>query len=278
MDSTPSIEVGEYSQQLLQIPQSEYQQDPAHSFRYYDSIDAMEVISKLDSLPNLASLGSICQSTSGFGGRSTIITSTKVAPTQTKTIKGDSIERYAFKKTYWFDFRPENITGRTRDVAKLSAKPKILLRKTGDRILATLDESGVFPEQSLYFLFSKVSTLDYKYLLGILNSILATFYYQNRLITNRRSIAQLKKVDLDAIPIRTIDFDNPDDKAMHDKMVNLVERMLDLHKKFAAAKVPDEKTKIQRQIDTTDRQIDQLVYKLYNLTDEEIKIVEESTK
>jgi hypothetical protein len=234
----------------------------------------MEVISKLDSLPNLASLGSICQSTSGFGGRSTIITSTKVAPTQTKTIKGDSIERYAFKKTYWFDFRPENITGRTRDVAKLTAKPKILLRKTGDRILATLDESGVFPEQSLYFLFSKVSNLDYKYLLGILNSILATFYYQNRLITNRRSIAQLKKVDLDAIPIRTIDFDNPDDKVMHDKMVKLVERMLDSHKKLAAAKVPDEKTKIQRQIDTTDRQIDQLVYKLYNLTDEEIKIIE----
>jgi hypothetical protein len=52
--------------------------------------------------------------------------------------------------------------------------------------------------------------------------------------------------------------------------------MLDLHKKLAAAKVPDEKTKIQRQIDTTDRQIDKLVYNLYNLTDEEIKIIEQS--
>ena len=42
----------------------------------------------------------------------------------------------------------------------------------------------------------------------------------------------------------------------------------------SATKAPDEKTKIQRQIDTTDRQIDQLIYKLYKLTDEEIKIVE----
>ncbi|NIA12168.1 MAG: hypothetical protein GWP10_21225 [Nitrospiraceae bacterium] len=34
----------------------------------------------------------------------------------------------------------------------------------------------------------------------------------------------------------------------------------------------------QRQIDTTDKQIDQLVYELYGLTDEEIRIVEEATK
>jgi hypothetical protein len=80
------------------------------------------------------------------------------------------------------------------------------------------------------------------------------------------------------LPIRTIDFDNPSDKAMHDKMVNLVERMLDLHKKLAAAKVPDEKTKIQRQITATDSAIDKLVYELYDLTKEEITIVEESTK
>ena len=59
-------------------------------------------------------------------------------------------------------------------------------------------------------------------------------------------------------------------------MVKLVERMLDLHKKFAAAKIPADKTRIQRWIKTTDKQIDNLVYELYNLTAEEIKIVEES--
>ena len=51
-----------------------------------------------------------------------------------------------------------------------------------------------------------------------------------------------------------------------------------LHKKLNAAKIPDEKTKIQRQITATDSQIDKLVYKLYALTDEEIKIVEQTTK
>jgi hypothetical protein len=40
----------------------------------------------------------------------------------------------------------------------------------------------------------------------------------------------------------------------------------------------DEKTIIQRQIDATDKQINQLVYQLYGLTEEEIRIVEEGRK
>ena len=54
----------------------------------------------------------------------------------------------------------------------------------------------------------------------------------------------------------------------------LVGRMLELNQKLAAASVPAEKTMLQRQIDATDREIDQLVYQLYDLTPEEIKIVE----
>ena len=54
--------------------------------------------------------------------------------------------------------------------------------------------------------------------------------------------------------------------------------MLDLHKKLAAAKTPNEKTVLQRQITATDGQIDRLVYDLYGLTADEIKLIEESTK
>jgi len=77
-------------------------------------------------------------------------------------------------------------------------------------------------------------------------------------------------------PIRTIDFSNPTDTASHDTMVKLVGTMLELHKRLNAAQTPHEKNLIQRQIDSTDRQIDRLVYELYELTEEEIKIVEEA--
>ncbi len=55
------------------------------------------------------------------------------------------------------------------------------------------------------------------------------------------------------------------------------DQTLDLHNSLPAAQTAHQKTVIQRQIDTTDCQIDQLVYELYALTDDEIRIVEDAT-
>jgi hypothetical protein len=76
--------------------------------------------------------------------------------------------------------------------------------------------------------------------------------------------------------LRTIDFSNPSERARHDRMVQLVDTMLKLHKDLQAAKTNHEKSLIHRQFDATDRQIDQLVYELYGLTEKEIRIVEET--
>lgn len=61
------------------------------------------------------------------------------------------------------------------------------------------------------------------------------------------------------------------------KLPKLVDGMLALHKSLSGAKTAHEKEALQRQIDATDRQIDRLVYELYGLTDDEIRIVEEAT-
>jgi hypothetical protein len=57
-------------------------------------------------------------------------------------------------------------------------------------------------------------------------------------------------------------------------MVGLVDSMLTLHRQLAKARTSYEQTLLQRQIEATDEQIDKLVYELYGLTEEEIKIVE----
>ena len=54
--------------------------------------------------------------------------------------------------------------------------------------------------------------------------------------------------------------------------------MPSFHRVPASAKTPGERDGFQRQIDATDREIDQLVYELYGLTDDEIEIVEEATR
>jgi hypothetical protein len=62
--------------------------------------------------------------------------------------------------------------------------------------------------------------------------------------------------------------------ARHNKMDELVEGMLDLHKQLPEAKTPHEQESLQRQIAVADNQIDALVYELYGLTEEEIEAVE----
>jgi hypothetical protein len=97
------------------------------------------------------------------------------------------------------------------------------------------------------------------------------------------------------LPIRTINFSDPADKARHDRMVALVTQMLDLnlvvsdrqgrchHEKnspeFFAERLQDasldhDKELLTRQVEATDASIDKLVYELYGLTEEEITIVE----
>ena len=76
------------------------------------------------------------------------------------------------------------------------------------------------------------------------------------------------------LPIRQIDFTNATDKTRHDRMVELVERMVGLHKALPSARTDHDKTLLQRQIAATDKQIDRLVYELYGLSDDEIGIVE----
>jgi hypothetical protein len=83
---------------------------------------------------------------------------------------------------------------------------------------------------------------------------------------------------METIPIRTINPSDPADVARHDRMVALVQSMLDLHKQLASAAGEHERTLLQRRIEATDRHIDRLVYELYDLTEEEIGIVEAAAK
>ena len=80
------------------------------------------------------------------------------------------------------------------------------------------------------------------------------------------------------IPIRTINPNDPSDIARHDRMVALVRQMLDLNRKLQEARLEQERTMLSRQIEATDGAIDKLVYELYGLTEEEIRIVEGARK
>ncbi len=132
----------------------------------------------------------------------------------------------------------------------------------------TFDEAGTYANNAVW-----ITPNADKILLGILNSKLGWFMISNY-CTQIQNGYQLIFNYLGKIPIRTIDFSDPADAARHDRMVSLVDQMLSLHKQLHEARTPHEQTGLQRQIEATDGQIDALVYELYGLTEEEIRIVE----
>jgi len=66
------------------------------------------------------------------------------------------------------------------------------------------------------------------------------------------------------------------EEAQHDKLVSRVDNMLELQKKYHEVRMERDKELYERQIKIIDAQIDGLVYDLYGLTEEEVKVVEGS--
>jgi hypothetical protein len=172
------------------------------------------------------------------------------------------------------DFKKLSQSGVRLRTPQIFRQNKILTRQNAKRPIAVFDDNQYFVKNSLHCILLKDKNYDLKYILGLINSQVVNFYFQDQIGSTGEIFSQMKIAYVKKFPIRKINFDNLDDKAKHDKMVRLVERMLDLNKKLAAAKVPDEKTKLQRQISATDKNIDELVYELYGLTNKEIEIVE----
>lgn len=121
-------------------------------------------------------------------------------------------------------------------------------------------------------------TVNPLYILGLLNSKLLDWYLHRISTTFRGGWFSYEARFIRHLPIRHINFNNPAEKNMHDNLVALVDKMLELNKHLAPIRdTPcNERDELQRQIEHTDREIDNLVYDLYGLTDTERKIIEES--
>jgi type I restriction-modification system DNA methylase subunit len=157
--------------------------------------------------------------------------------------------------------------------------PRILVRQiiSGNplRIYCGYTEKELYNTQIAFnILLKEEKSISLKYILGILNSTLITFYHRTSFLDQSKNIFQKILIqDAKKIPIHIPNYKNPSEKNKYDKIINFVDEMLELHKKIKTIKNPNEKTRVQRQIEATDDRIDKLVYELYNLTPEEIKIV-----
>jgi len=228
-----------------------------------------------------------CAKGKGRGGKDRLVTTNPRESFAKPYLEGREIRRYSIAPSGRFiKYIPEEMYS-PRD-PKLFETKKIVSQTMLSRmeLVATLDTDRFYVEQSLLCVIphgiltppSRITPPPLEFALGILNSKLASFYYKTTIIDYSLGggLVHATPGAQGKIPIPKINMKNKAQIAKHDKMVKLVDRMLDLHKRLSKVKVPAEKTRIQRQISTTDKQIDKLTYDLYNLTAEEIKIVEDT--
>nr|QNO47127.1 hypothetical protein ANPEMHCN_00006 [Methanosarcinales archaeon ANME-2c ERB4] len=155
------------------------------------------------------------------------------------------------------------------------ASVKILVPDIADRASFALDEEAQYAFVSGYGITLKDNVSETpKYILGLLNSKVLDFYLKQVSTTLRGGFFRYFTQFIEQLPIRTIDFSNPEEKVQHDKLVSLVDNMLELQKKYHGARMEQDMELYERQIKIVDAQIDGLVYDLYGLTEAEIKVVE----
>jgi type I restriction-modification system DNA methylase subunit/predicted type IV restriction endonuclease len=188
----------------------------------------------------------------------------------------------SLSKRLWFGKNAKQLSGKWFGMMYLDAfwtfaKPHLLTPSLSNKSNFTLGDGSLFSTGTagVTSVIPK-DTFDTHYLLGVLNSSLISLYALSHSPVFQGGYHKFSAPYLKKIPIHVIDFSNKQEKDRHAKMVDLVETMLDLHKKVETIKTPHEKTVHKRLIDATDRQIDRLVYELYGLTEEEIALVEQS--
>ena len=134
---------------------------------------------------------------------------------------------------------------------------------TRERLICALDETNELVLNNVNLIRKRNSYANLKFLLAIINSSTINFYFKT-LVTD----VNIKTIYLDQIPIKKIS------KAKQKPFIEVVDKILDITKDEDYLKNPEKQAKVK----AYEKKIDKMVYDLYGLTKDEIKIVEESLK
>ena len=160
--------------------------------------------------------------------------------------KGKGLYKRDDQGDHWWELRPCAYYNEFE-------RPKIIWGELSDSQKFAYDESGFYSNNTIFFITGN----DLKYLISILNSKVAKWYFNEISTSSGMGTNRWLKYKIELLPIK-----QPlvEDKL---KIENLASEILEQKKQSLNADITELET-----------QIDQLVYELYGLTEEEIRIVE----
>ena len=150
-------------------------------------------------------------------------------------------------------------------------KPSIAIRAIPSDIINSLNK---------YILVDTINQLSNRseystyFILSILNSKLISWYAYRFIYSKAIMTMQFDNPTTSRIPMPSVDLTKKSDKEVHDKLVKLVDNIIAINKKLVGENNPNTKEILERQVRALDGEIDRLVYGLYGLSDNEIRIIE----
>ena len=186
---------------------------------------------------------------------------TQIDETYKKLLRGSDMHKYVNKwdGKRWIKY------GEHLAEPRLSAnfdKEKIVVRQTSDTLIATIDSEKFICMNNLHVITQlDESKLSLKYLLALINSKLMDYYHFLLNPEKGEALAEVKKENLEKLPIKNVSEKN------QKPFIQIVDKLLTMKIKDAKAETA-----------SLEDELNSMVYKLYDLTPEEIAIVEENTK
>lgn len=253
---------GKFSKKLLR--QQLFSKDPNYYINIYSDEFFYNLLSKLQNSVGMTRLGILAEIYNGIqtGDDKKFVGFSKKSDEWQPVITGSDIRKYYLRwgGKYVF-YKPSMLHSNTRENIFKTGE-KLIIRQTADKIIGTYDSESYFTLASTFVIKQFEKRISYKVLLGIINSSLFVYLYRTLNNEAGRILPQIKKKHIFDLPIQT--------NIPSDEIGNAVEKILVITKD---SNFLSDTTK-QAQVRELVCKIDQLVYRLYNLTPEEVAVIE----
>lgn len=240
---------------------------------------ASALLTRLNSLPDMSPLGELTKSTQGLAAGRFNRTERTSDPQAYPFLERGQVYRYFFEVvgTYLVDMS---------DHASLAphyeAQPKILIRRVvsrDDRLLcAYYDGKMVFKKDVNPFTITD-ARIDPMYLLGLLNSRMFSYLYLNTSsIATKDDFRQTTLAELRRLPIRLAGKRGAAGEQIMARIASSAKEIQELSHKLSIARTETERTLLTRNLGALDQEVDRLTYRLYGLSDGEVRDIESATR
>ena len=241
-------------------PQVYFNVQKHNRFRLFFKKDLMELVTKIEN--GKSELGSLIKFRSGLiskTGQKNIVSDQKQGGRWLPAIvSGKEFSRYVVVPDgYYIDYDKPKIKSGYGNVNYF--EDKVLMRQTGDSLICAIDDRGLLALNNVHVGNKTKEGVSLQYVVALLNSRLMDFYYRTVSLESGRVMAQIDIEMIESLPF------NPTASPFQEEIESLVNRILS-----AKALDPYEDTS---EIEVA---IDQLIYNLYDLTNVEVSVVEDT--